>query len=361
MILSALGLLVLLLRLGPAAFARPRRRFGADGGAAQAGAAELRVSVVIPARDEERNLPVLLSSLLALRVSEIIVVDDGSRDRTRTIAEEFAARDSRMRVLAGEPRPVGWAGKNWACQQGALAATGDYLLFTDADTEHVEGSLERMIALDADLASALPYHRSETGLERWMGPFHMLVLISSSAFSKPRRGSLFAIGQYLLFKRSWYLQQGQHEAIKGSLADDLDLAERCLALGGRYALETSGEIFKVRMYESFAAFLAGWRRIFRIGFRHAKWLRVVEIVAVIGCLTESFRFLRATAPETLMALAGLVLIALAQRRYGQFSLLGVLFTPLGIGTFVFVSATALLDRVLGRDLRWRGRRYKLSS
>jgi 4,4'-diaponeurosporenoate glycosyltransferase len=326
-----------------------------------AGAVERPVSVIVPARDEERNLPVLLSSLLKLHVSEIVIVDDGSRDCTRAIAEEIAARDSRVRVLEGAPRPAEWAGKNWACQQGALAATGEYLLFTDADTEHVEGSLEKMIALDADLASALPYHRSETGLETWMGPFHMLVLISSSAFSKPRRGSLFAIGQYLLFKRSWYLQQGQHEAIKGSLADDLELAERCLALGGCYALDTSGEIFKVRMYESFSLFLAGWRRIFRIGFQHANWLKLVEIVAVIACLTESFRFLCATPSEAVMALAGLALIALAQRRYGQFSLLGVLFAPLGVGTFVFVSAAAFFDRVLGRDLRWRGRRYKLSS
>jgi glycosyltransferase involved in cell wall biosynthesis len=352
-ILSALGLLVLFFRLGLAIV---------SGRCRKTPSAEVpSVSVIIPARNEEANLPKVLSSLLRLRVSEVIVIDDASEDRTRAVAAEFAARDSRVRVLEGAPRPAGWAGKNWACQQGALISTGEYLLFTDADTEHVDGSLERMVGLGADLASALPFHQSGTWLEKLMGPFHLLVFISSSAFSKPRASSLFAIGQYLLFKRDWYFKQGMHEAIRGSFADDLDLAKRCLGLGGRYQIETSGEIFKVRMYDSFTAFVAGWRRIFRVGFQHASLLKVAEVVVVIACLTESFRFARATPSETLCALGGLVIMALAQRRYGQFSVFGAILAPLGIGTFVYVSAAALLDRVLGRDLRWRGRRYKLST
>ncbi len=352
MILSILGLSVLLIRLGPAIL-RSRKSAAVPIGS-------FDVSVIVPARNEEANLDKILSSLLRLQVREIIVINDRSEDRTQEIAEGFAARDARVRVLEGAPRPTGWAGKNWACQQGALVATGDSLLFTDADTEHLEGSLETMIALNADLASALPYHSNTSLIEKWMGPFHMLVFISSSAFSKPRRGSLFAIGQYLLFKRAWYFQQGAHEAIAASLADDLDLAERCLELGGTYSLDRSGRIFRVRMYASFAAFIEGWKRIFRVGFQHASVLKIMEIVVVIACLTESFRFFRATPLETLMALAGLFILGLAQRRYGDFSLFGVLLAPLGIGTFVYVSASALLDRILGRELRWRGRRYKLT-
>jgi glycosyltransferase involved in cell wall biosynthesis len=356
-ILSALGLLVLLMRLGPAIFRKSHNHTRL----ARSDKESPSVSVIIPARNEETNLPTILTSLVALTVQEIIIINDHSEDRTREIAQRFADRDARVRVIDGEERPEGWTGKNWACQQGALISMGDYLLFTDADTEHLDGSLERVLSLNANLASAIPYHSTQTWMEKLLGPFHMLVFISSSAFLKPKPKSLFAIGQYLLFQREWYFAQGMHEAVKGSLADDLDLAERCLQMGGNYQLETSGEIFKVRMYDSFAAFVAGWRRIFRVGFQHANLLRVVEVFAIISCLTESFRFAKATPQETLCAVAGLVLIALAQRRYGQFSLLGAILAPIGIGTFVYVSAAALLDRILGRDLRWRGRSYKLSS
>lgn len=355
---SALGLLVLVIRLSPAIFMRL-----ADGASAKTDSVEndARVSVIIPARNEEANLQKILNSLLRLPFFEIIVVDDSSTDRTQEIAQSFAARENRIRVHAGAPKPQGWTGKNWACQQGALTSTGNYLLFTDADTEHCEGSLSRTLQLNADLVSALPFHQSANFFERLLGPFHLLVFISSSAFSRPKTGSLFAIGQYLLFKREWYFQQGMHEAIKQSFADDLDLAERCVAQGGVYKVETSGRVFKVRMYLSLVDFLAGWRRIFRVGFGHASFVRVFEIFFVIACLTESFKFARATPIETLFALSGLLVLGLAQKRYGNFSWLGALLAPLGIGIFVFVSATALWDRILRRDLRWRGRSYKLSS
>lgn len=349
---SALGLLVLIYRLGPAIFARR---------AVVASEVVANVSAIIPARNEEANLPKILKSLIQLPFSEIIVVDDSSDDRTKEIAYEFASRDSRVRVHEGAPKPEGWTGKNWACQQGALISKGDYLLFTDADTEHCEGSLARALSLEADLVSALPFHQSETFFEKLMGPFHLLVFISSSAFSKPKRKSLFAIGQYLLFKRDWYFKQGMHEAVKPSFSDDLDLAEICVTTGGIYKLETSGQVFKVRMYLSFNEFIAGWKRIFRVGFGHASFVRVVEIFLVIACLTESFKFARASTAEILMALAGFIIMALAQRRYGNFSWLGPVLAPLGIGTFVYVSASALWDRILRRDLRWRGRSYKLSS
>jgi chlorobactene glucosyltransferase len=363
---SILGFGVLAFRLGPSVLAVLRGSSGSILKPSVPGAAHF-VSIIVPARNEETNLPKLLTSLTLIEQEkvEILIVDDNSEDRTREIVEDFSARDSRVRLIKGSVRPQGWTGKNWACLQGAHEAKGEWFLFTDADTEHTPMSLTKALykceSESLDMMSAVPYHDNSTLFEKLMGPFHLLVFISSSAFSKPRSHALFAIGQYLLFKKDFYLKQGTHEAVKMSFSDDLDLAEQCLKHGGCYGLETSGTIFKVRMYPSFAAFMEGWKRIFRIGFVHARFWRVIEIFLIISCLTESFHFAKASRAEAVLALGGLVLIAFAQRRYGRFSVGGVLLAPLGIGTFVYLSASALLDRIRGRDLRWRGRSYKLTS
>lgn len=358
MIFSLAGLGVLAVRLVPVIRGRASSVSVGDADAL-AGDAEALVSIIVPARNEEANLPKILESLVRLDYPnfEVIVVDDNSEDRTGEIIEQFAARDGRVRAVKGTPRPEGWTGKNWACRRGFEEARGEWLLFTDADTEHRPASLKRMIALDADLCSAVPYHETNGFLESLLGPFHILVFLSSSAFGRPRPRALFAIGQYLLFRREQYVRQGQHEAVRMSFSDDLDLAEQCLAHGGRYALDTSGEIFKVRMYADAAAFFAGWKRIFRIGFAHARVFRAIEIFLVIACLMTSFH--APNTPELACAAGGIALLALAERRYGAFSPLGAVLAPIGVFTFIAVSAAALFDRITGRDLRWRGRSYKV--
>ena len=101
------------------------------------------VSVIIPARNEEHNLPTLLRSLASqpAKPREIIVVDDGSTDRTAEIARQLGAT-----VIASQPLPDGWRGKTWACHQGAQAATGELLLFLDADTWFEPDGLARILA-----------------------------------------------------------------------------------------------------------------------------------------------------------------------------------------------------------------------
>ena len=151
------------------------------------------VSIVIPARDEEHNLPSLLASLRAIDYPayEVIVVDDNSSDRTAAVAEAGGAR-----VLRGLPLPPGWNGKNWACHQAVKIATGELLLFTDADTVHRADGLRRAVgfleAKNADLVSALPYHRCPTWWERLLGPFHALVLVAT-AHRRPRPRRLYAV------------------------------------------------------------------------------------------------------------------------------------------------------------------------
>lgn len=323
-----------------------------------------RVSVLIPARNEEQNIGTLLSSLQAVEdvELEVIVIDDGSRDRTAAIVESIAASDSRIRLIKGQPRPEGWSGKNWACSQGAKAATGEWFLFTDADTTHRPQGLQQTLSLmkenSLDLSSAIPFHRCVSWWEKLLGPFHFLVLVSSAAFLHPKRKQLFAIGQFLLFRRDSYFKQGGHEAIRASLADDLDLANACLEAGGRYGVERTGKVFDVRMYSSFNDFIQGWRRIFRLGFAHANVLRVAEIYFVIACVMMNFKLRASTIPEIGLGWAAILILIFSQRKYGQFSFLGPVLMPFSLGIFVFITILSAMDRLLKRNLIWRGRSYK---
>ena len=90
-------------------------------------------SVLVPARDEAHRLPATLAGLLAQDVTEIIVLDDQSRDATADVVRRAGQTDPRVRFVRGTPPPPGWTGKNWACQQLAMAARGDLLVFCDAD------------------------------------------------------------------------------------------------------------------------------------------------------------------------------------------------------------------------------------
>ena len=167
-----------------------------------------RVSVLVPARNEEANIGDCVRSLLSQDYPdfEVIVLDDGSRDRTGEILAELAARDPRLRVIAGRELPAGWLGKHWACQQLGEAADGELLLFTDADTRHGPRSLwngaAASLAQGADLLTAFPRQEVVTWSEKLVVPFFPWSLLSflPLALAYRVRSPAFcaAIGQYML-------------------------------------------------------------------------------------------------------------------------------------------------------------------
>lgn len=313
------------------------------------------VSIVVPARDEEANLPRLLSSLARLDYprTETIVVDDGSMDRTGQIAREYGA----LVVDPGEPAP-GWSGKTWACGQGAIHAKGKYLLFTDADTEHEPGSLKRVVArMEAgslDLLSSPPFHRCPTAWEKCLGPFHLLVLSATALAQKPRPDRLFAIGQYLLFEKGYYDSIQGHASVRGTLAEDLAFAKACISGGGRYGIHSAPDLYSVRMYSSPAEFIAGWRRIVRWGLKRSTLKTSLETGFVVFALAS----LAFSIPTHFLSyLACAILLAVTQRRHGEFSVAGAMLFPISIATFSLVTLLSILDLAAKRDHRWKGRAY----
>ncbi|MBK9036027.1 MAG: glycosyltransferase [Myxococcales bacterium] len=330
-----------------------------------------RVSIIVPARDEAHNLPRLLASLarLAPAAHEIIVVDDHSTDGTGELARAAGAW-----VITPPPLPPGWLGKSWACHAGAQVATGDHLLFTDADTEHGPDALA--LALDraatAELVSIIPTHRVEAGWERLQGPFQLMLLVAGRAGADADAGARrYSIGQYLLFERGAYERAGGHAAIAGEIAEDLHLAARVVDSGGRFGLVHAPGALGVRMYpEGAGAFARGWRRSFRAGLAAAGAGGAAEMIAVIAWLAGVplglvVALALAAWPWAIAAgvayLATAAMLARDQRAVADLPWWSALAFPIPTLAFIAISTVAAVDHARGAPVRWRGRTVALPA
>lgn len=243
------------------------------------------ITVCVPARNEAVNIAACVESLLAQQYPgyDLLVVDDHSEDQTAAILEAIAAASPKpIRVLRGRPLPDGWTGKNWACHQMSGLAKGEYLLFTDADTIHEPGMLAALVAhataRRADLVSAWPRLVTVTLGERLVVP---MVAFASLAFfpiwcgelaqrwrwladhtpPEHRRRMGAATGQCLFFSRSAYDRIGGHDAVRGEILEDLALGRQVTSRvheGMRLVNCDGGELFRCRMYRSFAEVWLGF-------------------------------------------------------------------------------------------------------
>lgn len=331
------------------------------------------ISIIVPARNEEHNLPRLLRSLIALDYPayEVIVVDDASTDATPAIADRYATDTEglvRALHLAG-PEP-GWTGKNWACWQGAQAARGDWLLFTDADTEHVYGSLRTamLAAREADVAALSLFPRQQClGVwERLLLPFayQQYFVGVRPARLNTSGGPALANGQYFLIQRDAYAACGGHAAVAGSIIDDVALAG-ALKRAGCAPLTCHGEeLVRVRMYTGLGALVEGFQKN-SFSFLRAQGAAGALVALSTACNAGVLGALAAA----ILARSPLGLVAVALAYGAQVALLApwerafgvrrgyALLAPLAALVFLLIALASLLRVVTGRRVRWKGRRY----
>lgn len=316
-----------------------------------------RTSIIIPARNEERNLPALLHSLKAMSFDplEIIVVDDHSTDATSAIARKFGAK-----VLPAGQRPEGWTGKNWACYVGAREAMGDYLLFTDADTIHSQESLAFALNFmkkeNADMISALPYHLNKLWWEKMLGPFYSLVYCGGSIFDKQSSENAYAIGQYMLFDSAIYHQLGGHFSVKSEVAEDAALAKKVMNEGHHYAVYQGEALYCVQMYSSFKEFRHGWVRLIRLGMNKLSPKIILNVMMPLVALNAG-RILTGSALALVPIAVTLLCFIIVQKRIGCFSLAGIIFFPVPILLFIVLSFRAIIEEMMARPIFWKGRAY----
>lgn len=326
-----------------------------------------RVSLLIPARNEARNLETLLPSLLESPLStlEILVLDDRSSDDTAAVAQRFAAADPRVRLLEGLDLPDGWLGKNWACHQLSQAATGDALIFTDADTRWHAGApaaiaqqLESCDALCAWPRQAIndPISRLIQPLQQWsLIAFLPLFFVPVKRFTV----AVAANGQCLAFTRACYDAIGGHAAVQRDVLEDMALARAVKRGRYRFHLLNGAQAITTRMYSSAGEAFAGYaKNVYPAfggtvpAFVAAALFNLALGVAPIVWLLTSW-----TLDALICVLLNLVARVISDWRCG-YDLRFTVLHPIGLLVWLWIGAVSMRRFLAGR-VSWKGRSYDL--
>jgi chlorobactene glucosyltransferase len=325
------------------------------------------VSLLVPARDEAENLRRTLPLLLAADYPhlEILLLDDRSSDDTGAIARSLAGSGrAPLRVMNGTEPPSGWVGKNWACHQLAAAATGDVLVFCDADVEAAPAAVRRSVAAmqshGAGAMTALPRQRFDGWAQAAVVPIvaqlPVLAMLPIRVIPAVRSPSLsMANGQWLAFTRAAYEACGGHEAVRREVLEDVALGRRIKASGDRLVVCVASSLLSIRMYENAAQMREGFRKNLypllggrRLPFAVALILLSIPwIYPILGALRGTASALVPLLLLMLLRVAGALLF-----RHGWIP--GLLHLP-----GVIVAAALAVESWIGHergDVTWRGRR-----
>jgi GT2 family glycosyltransferase len=328
------------------------------------------VSVIIPARDEGVCLGACLQSLAKQTgvPLEIIVVDDHSTDHTREIALSFSSQQ--VRVIEAGPLPPGWTGKNNAVAAGSKAATGEWLLFTDADTIHLPGSLARSLEdaqrHGAALLSYSPEQIVKGFWEKAIMPVIFAELAASyrpSHVSDPNSPAAAANGQYILITREAYDAVGGHAAVAGNLLEDVALARAVKQSGRKIFFRYAADAVQARMYRSFAQLREGWTKNLALLFpapARLAALRAIEFVlitastavAILAALRGSWQ------PAILAGTLAVIMYGLFLKRIrrAHFASDANLLAVFGLPLFSYFLMRSKAAHTNG-SVAWKGREY----
>jgi glycosyltransferase involved in cell wall biosynthesis len=337
------------------------------------------VSVIVPARNEEACLAPCLQSLIAQNDStqtpvafEIIVVDDHSTDRTRELASAFSSQSPQVqvRLIEAGPLPAGWTGKNNAVTAGSRSASGDWLLFTDADTIHRPGSLSRALeeakCHGAVLLSYSPEQIVKSFWEKAVMPVIFAELAAGyrpSQVSDPNSPAAAANGQYILITREAYDAVGGHAAIAANLLEDVALARAVKRSGRKIFFRYGGDAVRTRMYRSFTQLREGWTKnlalLFPSPVRLAA-LRTIEFVLIVASFTISMvsALHGHRQPAIVAGILGLILyrLFLARIRRAHFGWDANVLALFGLPLFSYLLLRSKRVHAKG-SVTWKGRKY----
>ena len=324
------------------------------------------VSVIVPARNEERAIERMLRALLAQEYPEfeVIVVDDRSTDSTGSIVDRIASEDGRLVAIHGAETPAGWLGKPFALHQGSERARGEMLLFVDADVhyapqtlrtavEHIEATGRAMVAL-------LPHFECRSLWEHALMP-----ALPMAPFSFPLWINEFVPLTYLaigagtgnLIRRSAYDATGGHESLRDAVVDDVGLAHHMRRSGFSTGIARTERLVSVRMYHGFREIVSGFTKNAFPSLGRSYVLAVIGLAIMLIAHIGPYVFAIAGVRAALIALALLYLGRLIFHAAQRYSIAAVLLHPLTAIGWIWIIARSTWIVGIRRELHWRGRTY----
>lgn len=344
-----------------------------DPGATAAGS----VSVLIPARNEEKDIEVALMSIQKVlggtQVEEILVYDDNSTDATRTIVESLMQTDSRIRLLPGVPLPCEWVGKPHALSRLGEAARGEFLLFMDADVELKSEGLTRLLSLTlaparGRVVTAMPEQVTGTFFERLVLPLLPLTYLAWLPLRLAELGddprAVAANGQLLLIKQEDYHELGGFEAVRNQIVDDVAFCRHAKRNKMRVVFADGTLMARCRMYEGARETIEGFSKNLYEGVGGRFGTAAVIVLYFCAFLLPYFGFaaglfLPAWAPALLPGAAGVVanlaLQAILITRYRQ-PPVGIVLHPISVLAFIGIALNSWKWHARGAVV-WSGRTY----
>lgn len=325
------------------------------------------VSILIPARNEESNIQQAITAALnSTHVSvEVLVLDDGSTDRTAELVTELAQKDARVKLVRGVSLPLGWGGKPHACARLAEHATGEWLLFQDADVRINPDAVARLTACaserELDLLSGIPHQITKTWSEKLIVPVIHFVLLGYLPMPGVRwSGSpafAAAVGQLLFVRREAYVDTGGHSAIRARIHDGMAIAQNFRSKNRRTDLVDLTPLASCRMYSNVKDLWGGFAKNVHEGMGSPRAIGLWSTLLLGGHVLPWLLWpLANEAAYLFLSAIGLSMLSriLLTLRFRQ-SLFGTLTHPMGVAATVAIQWYGLTRWLSNRPIAWKGR------
>ncbi len=332
----------------------------------------LEVSVLIPARNEARGIESCVNHALSSQgvKIEIIVLDDHSNDGTDLIVQRLSSKNADVKLFRSKPLAEGWNGKQHACQQLSQLARYDQLLFIDADVRLNPRGIQSLLAYKhlrrVDLLSVFPRQEMQTWIEKLIIPMMHLILLGYLPFSRMRQTNkpeyAAGCGQLFFTDKAAYRAAGGHQAIKASRHDGLKLPRTYRRAGLTTDVIDGTTTATCRMYRNSAEVFRGVLKNADEGLATPKLIGVFSVL-LLGSSVLPAVLLAISIPQVNHLVIGLSTLALLLShlprllltiRFGH-SHLGILFHLPAVTLFVALQWIALIGRLFGFSVQWRGR------
>lgn len=328
------------------------------------GVSAIRLSVIIPCRNEEANLGRLLQDLSRQSVTpwEIICVDDDSSDATAEIAQSYG-----VKVITTRDKPDGWIGKSWACHVGVTQASGDDFLFLDADVKLGHQALERLIStyqVNESPLSVQPFHRTEKLYEQGSFIFN-LIQIAANGTAMPRPLNVGLYGPVILISRGDYQSIGGHASVRGHIVEDMALGRRLKEKAIPYRLYIGDEEIAFRMYPSgLQGLFQGWAKNVLEGVAETPKILLglvfLWMSSLISAPLHLITFVHSKAWTwfglyLILYLVWVAILLVLARKIGRYMTGLIIFYPIHLVAYLTIMLISLLKRLLGISVVWKDR------